>query len=248
MKIAHFSDLHIKNQDHIDIWLKLFAEAKASGAQHFAVTGDVLDGSNTKLYKNFITSLREITKQVSIVCGNHDIFGFGLPGNAQRKYNQFIKESGTFIPNGAFPYRKKLGKDILVYGLDTTPFGWKGRLNLAMGNVESDDMLKVAKWVSKDIPCKHKVLLMHHMPFKVAKLGIRVKYDANIINLKEVRDFLKACEFDLILCGHGHWFEKRKFGNTTIVLSGSDLEYSAIGYRIINLGKTISIKTRKAWV
>jgi len=259
MKIAHISDLHfstffknsnLKNIKHL---LKYIIR---TDVDHIVITGDLTDNADQKdfeilrkLFKSF-DILR--SDRLSLVIGNHDIFGglqtpediLNFPekcnnvnyDNMVKKFSDYYFEtfSGTNKNDGSyFPFIKKL-KDIQFIGLNSiarfskvkNPFGSNGK-------IQDNELIETATLLRK-IPSENKkriVLVHHHFnKIKLQKNGFASdfwqKIEKQTMKLKKKKRiiaFFKEHNIDIVL--HGHWH--------------SNLEYSRDQIRFFNAGATI---------
>ena len=259
MKIAHIADLHFStffknsNLENIKHILKYILRTKAD---HTVIAGDLTDNADSKdfeilrkLFKSFnILS----SDRLSLVIGNHDIFGglqtpediLSFPEKCKNvKYDKMVKQFGDYYyesfsgtnKNDAsyFPFVKVLD-DIQFIGLNSiahyskmkNPFGSNGKITDNQ-LIETGNLLKS----SSSANLKRIVLVHHH--FNKIKLkknnlapGFWQKIEKQTMKLKKKKriiSFFKEYNVDIVL--HGHWH--------------SNLEYSREQIRFFNAGATI---------
>ena len=273
MRIAHFSDFHIcpelGSNWQIAKIMEMIADARKRGAEQFVFTGDFVDYANlddlSRLYREFRRAGLDHTN-TTIIPGNHDIFpipGCGLShrqkashglrmirGNAQSTHNSFVRRS-SFLLKGTtpiwqgsrFPFIRKLSKEVLLVGLDTTNARWTGRFQFAQGSfdpVDAEAILEVLN--SKPYAhCKRRILAIHHHPW--AEMDLR---GCDFEDVKMVQAFIAHAGFDLVLCGHVHLFDQIQMGKAMVVCSACHFErgqdVDCVGYHLITLGRSIRVK------
>jgi 3',5'-cyclic-AMP phosphodiesterase len=259
MKIAHISDLHFStffknsNLQSIKHLLKYIIHSKVD---HIVITGDLTDNADPKdfeiirkLFKSFnILS----SDRLSLVIGNHDIFGglqtpediLNFPEKCKNvQYDKMIKLFGDYyfetfsgvIKNDEkyFPFIKELD-DIQFLGLNSiaryskvkNPFGSNGKIT-DEELIEAGNLLR--KYPSEN---QKRIVLVHHH-FNRIKLkknsfasGFWQKIEKQTMKLKKKKriiSFFKEYNVDVVL--HGHWH--------------SNMEYSREQIRFFNAGATI---------
>ena len=277
MRIAHFSDLHLcpelGTDFQIEVVLSLIADAQRRKADHFVFTGDFVDYANlddlSRLYRAFRRAGLDSTT-TTIIPGNHDIFpvpGCGLSqrqlikhglrvlrGNAQSNYESFIRRS-RFLLKGttpiwddeSFPFLRKLSKDVLLVGVDTTNDDWTGRFQFSKGSFDVDDAEAILE-ILRSKPystCKQRILAIHHYPEQLENLR-----SLEFKDVEFVQKFIVEAGFDLVLCGHIHTFDQMPIGKAMVVCSGShfygDVTLDDVGYSLIHLNRSIRVSEFRA--
>ena len=233
MKLAHISDLHLKDFTWAPIFLdRIFEE----NIDHLLVSGDIMEGHDPSVLLAFADYLdhkgfMDVTK-TTIVPGNHDIhygsegFVSGLRSAVEMTFvlnkkatntNTFLR---TFAPvidcfkTGQFPYPhvKSVGRSnpLTIVSLDTV--SRQGLLKSAQGNFlerdEADDLLAYLE----HYPDTTKILVMHHPPVPVEG---NYTFAGNIakwmpLGFKEldpVLAFIKEARFTAVFCGHIHMMD-----------------------------------------
>jgi 3',5'-cyclic-AMP phosphodiesterase len=189
MKIAHISDLHLttffneNNLEDIELALQYIYEMDVD---HVAITGDLTDNANPGdfiLLRNLFEKYDMLHPgKLSVVTGNHDIFGgvqtaediFTFPEkcrilNYKEKVDEFynyfretFKGCQYFSNENKFPYAKVIN-DVLIIGLNSiaeyskikNPFASNGKVNLQQF-IELVEILDTYKTI------RHKIVLIHH--------------------------------------------------------------------------------------
>ncbi|MBN2007823.1 metallophosphoesterase [candidate division KSB1 bacterium] len=241
MKIAHLSDLHISPRsrpENSDYTRRLLNYALEEGVDHIVVTGDLTDLATPddflearKIFDEFglLNPFR-----LTVVIGNHDIFGgvhlakdlIKYPGrcatiNYERKLNEFksyFLETFENIyappPPKVFPFVKPIG-DILFVGVNSIAkyskfanlFGAKGRVYKS----ELSDVENLLKIAAHDV--RKRILLIHHHFNKQVDTQFssrqptlkRLELYANRLKYKnKLYRIMRRFNIDLVLHGHEH--------------------------------------------
>ncbi|MBX7043210.1 MAG: metallophosphoesterase [Ignavibacteria bacterium] len=234
-KIAHISDLHLGLDDSKgrgELLLKLLEDIIERECSHIAVTGDIAENP----VREDLAYAREIFAhfslaspgKLSVVPGNHDIYGGAPPGidsfrfplickntDIKKTESQFLDVfSDAFEDVPAFPFVKVLGKTALIginsmigWSPDENPEGSNGGISKDKLN-ELEDILE-----SDDLKDKTKIVLIHHhfsKPEDVADYPAHAAWiDAISYKMKfhNPRKFLKALRkggVEIVLHGHTH--------------------------------------------
>jgi len=265
MKIAHISDLHLNSffrNSNIRAVKHLLKYALSKDFDHLVITGDLTDNadaSDFRILRNLFQSLNLLrSDRLSIVIGNHDIFGgiqtaediFLFPKrckhiNYRNKVNEFVnyfgeafKNSSYISKNNFFPFAKFIN-GILIVGLNSNaeysrvknPFASNGEISTEQ-LTEADFIFQKFKNVSRT-----KILLIHHYfnkiknSYKKSAFGLWQNMERQTMKLKKKKKLFNLLNYhgvDLVL--HGHYHE--------------NIEYYRKGIRFLNAGA--SIKNRNA--
>ncbi len=189
MKIAHISDLHL-NTFYSDSNLKqikqLFKYAVDNRSDHIVLTGDLTDNASEKDFEILRNLFRKngllSSERLSIVIGNHDIFGglqtaediFNFPERCKKvdydfmvnMFVEYFKE--TFddcvykSEENHFPFAKLI-RDTLITGVNSiarysgvkNPFASNGEVDVHQFN----ELFRILE-TYQDV--KHKLVLIHH--------------------------------------------------------------------------------------
>ncbi len=259
MKIAHISDLHIftnHRPENLHNTKQLLEHALRQNVDHFVITGDISHNSDAEDFSMLRKTFKEYgilnTKKLSLVIGNHDIFGgvhlaediLTFPEKCQSidyeikisefKYYFFeaFEEIICPIEPELFPFVKILGNVVLIGLNSIARYSKVKNLFASKGKVCKHGLLALNKILEKtDSENRTKVILMHH------------HFTKDYINTKEKKSFLQNIEgramqlrkkeklynffrrhnIDLILHGHLH----------------ESTEYQKKQFRFINAGGTI---------
>ena len=190
MKIAHISDLHLntffKNSSLREIKY-LLKYVLSEGIDHLVITGDLVDNADLKdleILRNLFKRLGLLeSDRMSLVIGNHDIFGgpqtpediFTFPVRCKNvPYENKVKEFGEYFSetfknciykneDHVFPFVKILD-NVMISGFNSiakysklkNPFGSNGEINFKQFQELSDIYRSYSKLV------KYKLMLVHH--------------------------------------------------------------------------------------
>ncbi len=260
MKIAHISDLHLNtffkdsNLKSIKRLLKYLIQVKVD---HIVITGDLTDSANQNDFEILINLFRSLnllrSERLSVVIGNHDIFGglqtpediFSFPEKCRcvdykKSVEEFINyfsetfDGSSFIDKDKkFPFLKEIN-DIQIIGLNSIAEYSKIKNPFASnGKITEEDLSDIENLLNKDYSSNSIRLVLTHHHFNKVKLkrynltsGFWQKIEKQTMKLKKkkrVISFFKENNIDLVLHGHCH----------------SNVEYNRDGVRFFNAGATI---------
>jgi 3',5'-cyclic AMP phosphodiesterase CpdA len=260
-RIAHISDLHMSvehSPQNFRNAQRLLEHILRLNVDHVVVTGDITADAKPKefdaarkLFKSF--GLLD-SKKLSIVIGNHDIFGgvhtaediFEFPKRCKsadysRKLDlfreTFAESFEKVIPRSAsklFPFIKLLGDFVLVginsvapYSRLFNPFGSNGEID----DKQFAHLRKVL--CSTLLKAKRKIVLIHHHFYKAntssgssTMRAIWNTIEARTMKLRGKKRLLSLfSEANVELVLHGHVHE--------------NIEYSRQGIRFVNMGASM---------
>jgi predicted phosphodiesterase len=262
MKFAHLSDIHFTTffrNTALYRFEKLLQFCNNKDVDHLIITGDLVENPDPYDFE----LLRKILKKtgflssdrLSVVIGNHDIFGgvvtvqdlFNFKKNCEAiNYNLKIKEFHNFFseafesciyisPLNIFPYAKVI-EDILIVGLNSVAEYSKSKNVFASnGEINSAQLNELIEIFNFYKSCRIKLVLIHHH-FQKTKL-LQENQFGNIWQLIEkqttkLRTKRKLFEifnnFNVNLVLHGHYHES--------------LEYYRKGIRFLNAGGSFKNK------
>ena len=259
MKIAHISDLHLNtfysnsNFYEIKTILKYIISQQAD---HIIITGDMTDNATEKDFEILRTLFKGYnllnTYRLSIVLGNHDIFGgaqtaeeiLTFPqkcininyGQKIFQVTEYFRETFSkciFKNDGSFFPFLKILDDVLIAGLNsvipyskiTNPFASNGEIQLEQFNSLNSLLNDFSKF------CKFKLVMLHHHFEKIAPYNDRPasiwhnieKRTMKLRKKKRLYELFNKYNIDLIMHGHYH----------------NSAEYERKGLRFLNAGATI---------
>ncbi|MEO6694306.1 MAG: metallophosphoesterase [Ignavibacteria bacterium] len=253
-KIAHISDTHISYVDdnlHGTRLVELLKDIEDKKCDHVIITGDLAENPKATDFQY----IREILfyyglldqNKMSVVPGNHDIFGGAEKGpegilfsltckniNYEENLDNFIETfKETFPNNNSYPFLKIIN-NIAIIGInsidrwseDTNPEGSNGKIS-------GRDLSKLNKILfSEHLKDKIIIVLIHHhlnkpvlhedMPGHSLWLRI-INWKMKLYGRKKLIRFFKKHKVNLILNGHTHINEIYKINELTVVNSSACL-------------------------
>jgi len=270
MRIAHISDLHFTtffSNNNLSQIEQVLRYAINSGADHIAITGDLTDNA---VPKDFIILRKLFDKldllhcnKLSLVIGNHDIFGgvqtaediFNFPDKCSKvDYNQKVKDFYNYFPelfNGSttdnnpenvFPFVKQLGSFLLIglnsiaeYSRVSNPFASNGMIELAQLNSLSETLEGY-----KNEPYRKIVLVHHHFNKMNVADNSPGSFWQNIekqtMKLRKKKRLLKIFNhFDVELVLHGHYHISNEYVRKGIIFSNAGASLKGPEKGVMNL-------------
>ncbi len=240
MRIAHLSDFHFttffKKSNLIDIY-SLLNYAIENNADHIVITGDLTDNADS----NDFSILRRIfeklgllnSQKLSLVIGNHDIFGgvqtaediFTFPEKCRtvdfnkqvKQFYNFFKETFencAYLSGNIFPYAKIIN-GVLLLGMNSIA-GYSTAKNIfaSNGSVDLEQLNETIRILEKynDIVSSKIILIHHHFnKIKVINNGSFGSFWQNIEKQtmklrkkKRLLNLFRIFDVDLVLHGHLH--------------------------------------------
>jgi 3',5'-cyclic AMP phosphodiesterase CpdA len=246
MRIAHISDLHICTEnrpENIKRVERILSAITHSNTDHLVITGDMSHDAKPKdlgVLRNLLLRYGFLkSEKLSVVIGNHDVFGgihlaeeiFEFPRrcketdykNQIKKFSHFFRESfeGTFRPiaDSYFPYFKKLD-DVLLVGINSiAPYSKLKNPVVSNGRIANEEFEAVKETLSSpDYENMKKIGLIHHhfMPklvyHKQPDSGIWKFVEHHTMKLFGKSKVIKMfAKNDLRLVLHGHVHDNRKY-------------------------------------
>ena len=257
MRIAHISDLHFTTffkRSNIGNISHLLEYALKNKANHIVITGDLTDNAD----KNDFLILRDLfenlgilrSEKLSLVIGNHDIFGgvqtaediFTFPERCRSvNFNEKVQDfysyfSETFdncvyfSENTIFPFAKILD-GVLIAGMNSIAEYSKSKnifaSNGAVSIEQFDTTLKILEKFKNDVHTK--IVLIHHHFSKMKSKnsssfgGFWQNIEKQTMKLRKKKRLLNLFnQYDINLVLHGHYHETK--------------EYHRNGIRFLNAG------------
>ena len=260
MKIAHISDLHLntffKNSNLREIKY-LLKYTLSEGVDHLIITGDLVDNADPKdleIFRNLFKKLGLLgSGRMSLVIGNHDIFGgpqtpediFTFPESCKNvNYETKVKEFGDYFSEtfknciykneeNVFPFVKILDgvmitgfNSIAKYSKLKNPFASNGEINFEQFQELSDIYRSYSKLVN------HKLMLVHHHFNKIkvkeesyaTVWRVVEKQTMKLRKKKKIIELFKYLGADLVL--HGHLHEQKEYvrKNLRFINSGASIK------------------------
>lgn len=183
----------------------ILADLRDQGADHIAVTGDLVNLALPSEFTHALTWLRGLgaPKDVSVIPGNHDAYVPLWRSEGFRLWGEYMRSNAAGAPYLAesaarFPYVRVLG-DVALIGTSTArptaPFIAAGRLGRAqLARLEQTLAALGAAGLTR-------VLLIHHPPLPGMANWRRGLHDA-----RALQQVLARYGAELILHGHEHRF------------------------------------------
>lgn len=253
MKIAHIADLHFTTffkENNLFQIEKILRYAIDSGCDHIVITGDLTDNADKKdfgILRNLFDELNLLdSKKLSIIIGNHDIFGgvqtaedvIKFPGKCSRiNYQRKIKEFYNYFPElfqeciyfdskRIFPFAKTLDNYLLVglnsiakYSKITNPFASNGKIN-------NRQIIEMQKIFEQFVGYK-KIVLVHHHFNKIktsegSALNLWQNIEKQTMKLRKKKKLLNIFkQYGVELVLHGHYHESSKYRRKGIFFSNA---------------------------
>jgi 3',5'-cyclic AMP phosphodiesterase CpdA len=246
MRIAHISDLHIcidNRPENVNRVERLMFTIRQSKTDHLVITGDMSHDARPKdlgVLRNLLLRYGFLnSSKLSVVVGNHDIFGgihlaeeiFEFPRKCKetdyedqvKKFCYFFRESfeSTFRPmaDSYFPYFKTLD-DVLLVGINSiAPYSKLKNPLASNGRIANEEIEAIKDTLSiPDYAKLKKIALLHHhfMPklvyHKQPESGIWKLVEHHTMKLYGKNKVLNMfAKNDLKLVLHGHVHDNRKY-------------------------------------
>lgn len=243
MKLAHISDLHLNtlfNDSNPLKIKKLIKYISSKSVDHLVISGDLTDNADEgdlNLLKKILTKEGFVSSsKLTIVPGNHDIFGgpqkpidiFSFPDKCKevnyneklemftKIFNESFENTITFSKENQYPFIK-IVNNILIIGINSVaqyskyknPFASNGEVNLYHFNILNE---LFQKYIDVDY---YKVAVIHHHFNKIKNTkrsiaGIWQNIEKQTMKLKKKKRLIslfKKYDVDIVLHGHIHYNE-----------------------------------------
>ncbi len=215
--LAHLSDLHMAAQPRLaeligkrglgfinwqrkrkfvhrpEVLDAITRDAKACGADHIAVTGDLVNLSLPDEYKRARAWLEALgpPRDVTVVPGNHDVYVRSAEPLPFAYWGDYMRgDDGV----GGFPFvrrRQNVALIALSSGVATGPFMATGRL----GRAQLADLAQALQ-ATRGL---FRIVLIHHPPVSPPE-----RYMRRLTDAADLRGVLAAEGAELLLHGHDH--------------------------------------------
>ncbi len=266
MRIAHLSDLHFttffkkSNLGSIDYLLSYALDQKAD---HIIITGDLTDNAD----RNDFLTLRKLfdkhgllnAEKLSLVIGNHDIFGgvqtaediLSFPERCRsvdykrrvREFHTYFRETFdgcTYIsPDKVFPYAKSLNGILLIGMNSIAPYSAAKNTFASNGSIDLEQFGETISLLERfNENYRAKLVMIHHHFNKITGGGNNSpasfwqqieKQTMKLRKKKRLFALFKQYGIDLVL--HGHYHETA--------------EYERKGVKFLNAGGSLKALTPK---
>ncbi|MGH6671837.1 MAG: metallophosphoesterase family protein [Xanthobacteraceae bacterium] len=168
-------------------------DVKTAGADHIAVTGDLVNFSLADEYRRAREWLDTLgtPRDVTVIPGNHDVYVGGALQSPAACWGEYMRGDDGIV---GFPFIRRCGDVALIAlstGVPTGPFmatGWLGPRQLSR-LAEALDQTRGS----------FRIVLIHHPPLSPLKRHLRRLTDA-----AELRRVLAEHGAELLLHGHDH--------------------------------------------
>ena len=241
MLIAHLSDLHLCDkfkEENLEKTERIIEHAMGKGVDHFVITGDISDNADPKDFNTLRNILAKFnllsSNKVSVVIGNHDIFGgvrtaldvVNFPSRCrttdyEQKVKQFVDHFNelfeqTYFPvkDKFFPYAKVIADTVFVglnsidrYSKLKNPFASNGKVD----KVQREGLKKIFE--NEEYKLLQKIVLIHHHFYKrgveatASQNTFWNKIESFTLNLrgkKKLMNQFNELAINMILHGHSH--------------------------------------------
>ncbi len=256
MKIIHISDLHLNSKfkkANINKTNNLFHEINEAGFDHLVISGDITHKALPEEFEIFRKLLKKHnlldSRKVTIVPGNHDIFG-GVASaedilnftndcrkaDLEDKLTAFVNKlpelfTGVIFPDSEkfFPFIKIIDGAVLVGFNSSDKFHLFNNPMASNGKILKKDRKSVENILSKPefSGCK-KIAVIHHHFCKyendpqTSQNTIWSRIESQTLKLrgkKKIIDFFKNNSINLVL--HGHMHKSDNYQKDGIVFSNA---------------------------
>lgn len=240
MKIAHISDLHLNtfySNSYLDEIKFILQYIQRQKVDHIAIAGDLTDNAAEKdfdILRNLFSQNNLLNAdRLSVVIGNHDIFGgvqtaeeiFSFPDKCKDTdysekvniFTDYFRE--TFCKcmygrkNSVFPFGKILD-DVLIIGLNSIiPYSKFTNPTASNGEIAIDQFSSLHSLLNDFSEfCKTKLVLVHHHFDKIRIDNSKTnslwqsfeKQTMKLRKKKRLYELFNKYNVDLILHGHYH--------------------------------------------
>jgi 3',5'-cyclic AMP phosphodiesterase CpdA len=181
-----------------EVLARIVADLKAQGANHIAVTGDLVNLALPAEYPAARAWLEALgsPRDVTLVPGNHDAYVRSGVAASLTHWGDFMQGDDTPPVPSTFPFLRRRGPLALI-GVSTSvpslPF-------MATGRIGDDQLQRLADILEA---CRgdelYRVLLIHHPP-----TSRRSHYLKRLTDAPRLRDVLARHGADLLIHGHNH--------------------------------------------
>ncbi len=241
MTVAHISDLHLSpehRRKNIRATKRLLEYIGTLGVDHLVITGDIVATAGKQDFQLARAILKSSgwldSKALSIVIGNHDIFGgvhhaediLTFPKHCkQTDYKAKVMEFHDYFheafdkcllgsQSSVFPYGKVIG-DVVFVGMNSVAeYSKLGNPIGSNGEVSEGEFKRTQKILSSDLLTrKRKIVLIHHHFYKPSGNDVGTMHSVwNAIERQTMKlrgknkllELFRKSNIDLVLHGHLH--------------------------------------------
>ena len=245
MKIAHLSDIHFTTffrNSELYKFEKLLHYCNAKSVDHLIITGDLVENPDQYDFELLRKTLKQTgflsSDRLSLVIGNHDIFGgvvtvqdlFNFTNRCEtinyrnrvlEFYNYFeesFKNCSYISPVNIFPYAKVID-DVLITGLNSVAeYSKTKNLFASNGEVSTNQLGELNTIFNMFEKCKTKLVLIHHhfqqtKPLQENRFSsiwqMIEKQTMKLRTKKKLFELFNNFNVNLVL--HGHYHESSQY-------------------------------------
>ncbi|MGB6538696.1 MAG: metallophosphoesterase [Xanthobacteraceae bacterium] len=217
--LAHLSDLHMASPPRLyelagkrglgfinwqrqrksihrpEVLEAITRDVKAAGADHIAVTGDLVNLSLNDEYARARAWLKRLgaPTDITVVPGNHDVYVRGARACPSTYWGDYMRGDVDYWPN-PFPILRRRGDVALIAVSSAVPSG----PFLATGRVE-DKPLALLGEMLEETAGLFRIVLIHHPPISPPS-----RYLRRLVDAAALRRVLADKGAELLLHGHDH--------------------------------------------
>ena len=178
----------------------LVADLKASGADHIAVTGDLVNlalDSEIEMARLWLENLG-LPRNVSVVPGNHDAYVPGAFDKTCRAWAPWMSGDGANIQvdRHSFPYLRQRG-DVALIGVSTARATAPFMANGFFEEKQAGRLAAILDETGSQGLCR--VILIHHPPIRGA-----VAQTKRLFGIRRFQNIVRRHGAELVLHGHTH--------------------------------------------
>jgi 3',5'-cyclic AMP phosphodiesterase CpdA len=271
MRIAHLADLHVwsKYRPHsLDKVRRLIEAALDEGADHVVITGDLTHDADRDDFQGLRNLFHQYgllnPEKLTIVIGNHDIFGgvhffeeaFHFPNRCQNtdylkkviEFKEYFRETyeECYFPllGRTYPFGKHIG-DTLFIGMNSIAnYSKVNNLFASKGKIYKKQRIGLEMILRKYRHAPKKIVLMHHHfnknkhkhEEKIRGLIQNIENEAGKLRKKKkLLDIFKKHGVKLVLHGHLHESVSYQINNIHFVNAGGSVDKNQKGELRVNL-------------
>jgi 3',5'-cyclic AMP phosphodiesterase CpdA len=175
---------------------ELVARVQALNADHILITGDLTTTALPAEFRAAHAALADLLadpERVTVIPGNHD--RYTLRAHYSRRFERYF---GSFAPQSAFPWLRRLGSETAILGLDPSRSGIS-----ASGKLPQTQLRAAQEILATAGPIGQLVIACHYPSAVPPRFEYEYAYKP-LINRFELREWLRTIGPHLFCCGHVH--------------------------------------------